>query len=87
MACLASSALTAVQDSRSLRPGEAVLVYAFKTGLAGCLSTVSSFVAEGTVLQKLYPHHAKGYHYLFGTLVFASVFSLIVYISIVRTTS
>ena len=84
-ACLVSVVLSALEDSQRLVTGnEAVLAFALKAGLAGCMSTVSSYAAEGSSLQKLYPHHAKGYNYLLGTLVVTFSTGLALYSPIVR---
>jgi fluoride ion exporter CrcB/FEX len=61
-ACLVSSVLTAIEDSsqRFDTNIDETLSFALKAGFTGCLSTVSTYVAEGVSLQKMYPHHAKG---------------------------
>jgi fluoride ion exporter CrcB/FEX len=87
MASIISAAVAGVTDSGRVE-GDTVLeaiLYAIKTGFAGSLSTVSSFVAEGYTLQTTYPHHAKPYYYMVGSLVAACAFSLVVYAPLVRT--
>jgi fluoride ion exporter CrcB/FEX len=56
---------------------------AIKTGFAGCMSTVSTFVVEANVLQKSFPHHAKAHYYMVGTLTLACIVGLIIYIPFV----
>jgi len=58
-------------------------VAAVKTGFAGSMSTVSTFVVEGWKIEKTYGHHAKGYYYTLGSLISACFLGLIVYCPIV----
>jgi len=64
--------------------GGAILA-GIKTGFAGSLSTVSTFVTEGDRLRKTYPHHAKHYYYLTGSLAIASLIGLIVFVPMALT--
>lgn len=50
-----------------------------KTGFAGCLSTVSTFVDEIDSLSCKYPLHAKPYIYAVGTVLSACLSSLCIY--------
>jgi fluoride ion exporter CrcB/FEX len=55
------------------------LVVGMKTGLAGSLSTVSSFVKESVNLATIHPTHAKAYLYSGGTTIIAMLLGLAVY--------
>lgn len=55
------------------------LVVGMKTGVAGSLSTVSSFAKETVNLATVYPTHAKAYIYSTGTLTASMLIGLIIY--------
>jgi len=61
------------------------LVVGMKTGLAGSLSTVSSFAKETVDLATIHPTHAKAYIYSGGTIVVAMFLGLIIYSPIMRS--
>lgn len=52
---------------------------AMKTGFAGSLSTVSTFVAETEGLLRVLPQHLWGYYYSFGSLLLACIVGIIFY--------
>ena len=66
--------------SSALQEGWSTLIVfsAIQTGLAGCMSTVSTFVVEALTIQKSFPHHAKACYYMFGTLIVTCVVANIV---------
>jgi len=57
---------------------------ALKTGFAGCLSTVSTFVTEIEKEVEKHPHVGRGYIYGFFSLFLACLLGLCVYIPLVR---
>ena len=57
---------------------------AIKTGFAGCLSTVSTFISEVDGLFEKYPNEPKGYIYGFLSIGFASIISLCIYAPLLR---
>jgi len=61
------------------------LLAAVKTGFAGSLSTVSTFVAEVHSLNTKYPHRAVGFVYAFGSLFLACIIGLMIYIPAVKS--
>ena len=83
-ACIISATASGIDDSSRV-VNSTVLLYGIKIGFAGSLSTVSSFVAEGNVMQSTYPHHAKAYYYMVGSLLVACAFGLVFYSSLART--
>ena len=60
------------------------LMVGMKTGLAGSLSTVSSFVKEVANLGTIHPTHAKSYIYTGATLLGGMFLGLILYSPIIR---
>jgi len=58
-----------------------LLLSAIKVGLAGCLSTVSTFVAETNGLLSS-PYKMPAYLYSFGSLVAAGVLGIVIYFAI-----
>ena len=56
-----------------------VFVAALKSGFAGSLSTVSTFVVESVALLQSLPQHAFGYYYSVGTIVSAALLGIICY--------
>ena len=60
------------------------LLGALKTGFAGSLSTVSTFVSEIDKLMELHTKQPKGYLYAFVSLSAACLISLCIYIPLVR---
>lgn len=56
-----------------------ISLMAVKTGMAGSLSTVSSFVAEVDQLMKSFPMHIWGYIYATGTILTACILCLAIY--------
>jgi len=55
-----------------------------KTGFAGCLSTVSTFVKETAYLSERYRDKTRAYLYCIGTILVCSSLSVLVYSPIVR---
>ena len=86
IASTVSAAMQGMVDSPSWDLGDwsEHVVNAIKTGSAGNMSTVSTFVAEGSMLQRSFPQHAKAYYYLLGTLAITCAFGLLVYSPMVR---
>ena len=80
------SAMTAGLSDSSLDFDQMTLhvLSATKTGFAGSLSTVSTFVVEGSMLQKSFPHHSKAHLYMAVTLVSNCIAGLIIYDSLAR---
>lgn len=81
LGCLVSAlmvALPIVIDVEKYFGG--VFLASLKGGLAGCLSTVSTFVAETVVLMNALPQHYYGYYYSIGTIVLACMVGVISYV-------
>jgi fluoride ion exporter CrcB/FEX len=62
----------------------AAILSAIRVGGAGSLSTVSTFAKELVDIAQHFPHQAKAYYYGLVSIASALVFSLIIYIPIVR---
>ncbi|CAB9520442.1 expressed unknown protein [Seminavis robusta] len=60
-------------------PWVIALVVGMKTGLAGALSTVSSFVKESVNLASMHPTHAKAYIYSATTISCAMLLGITIY--------
>ncbi|KAK9831415.1 hypothetical protein WJX81_002965 [Elliptochloris bilobata] len=56
-----------------------VVMYAVRTGFAGALSTVSTYVAETHAQLKLVPESLHGYEYSFGSLLAGLLLGVVVY--------
>ena len=86
VASMVSAAMQGIDDStRAIDSNVLAVLYAIKTGFAGSMSTVSTFVAEGHQLQATYPHHAKAFYYMIGSLLMACGFGLVFYSPLART--
>jgi len=57
---------------------------AIRTGFAGSLSTVSTFVKEFIDLNNIHQHHGKAYNYALITILTSALLCLTIYSSIVR---
>jgi fluoride ion exporter CrcB/FEX len=62
------------------------LLVGMKAGVAGSLSTVSSFAKETVNLATSYPNHAKSYIYSTGTIIVSMLLGLAIYSPMVRNT-
>eukprot|EP00816_Leptocylindrus_hargravesii_P007457 CAMPEP_0196807868 /NCGR_PEP_ID=MMETSP1362-20130617/7852_1 /TAXON_ID=163516 /ORGANISM="Leptocylindrus danicus, Strain CCMP1856" /LENGTH=522 /DNA_ID=CAMNT_0042181961 /DNA_START=363 /DNA_END=1931 /DNA_ORIENTATION=+ len=84
-ASLISISVTVVLDqfSNDLPYWGVISLVAVKTGLAGSLSTVSSFVAEIDQLLKSFPMHIWGYIYATGTIFLACILCVTIYAPVI----
>jgi len=60
------------------------LLQSSKTGFAGCLSTVSTFINEIDALTIRFPKQAKSYKYAYGTIFTSCIISICIYSSLIR---
>ena len=74
------SALVVALNIKDTRRLSTLWLSAIKGGFAGCLSTVSSFVAEVEGLSRALPQHAWTYYYALGSLSLACVLGICSYI-------
>ena len=74
------SALAAALALQTTDPTFIMWERAIKTGVAGSLSTVSTYVAETSCLLQALPRHAWGYYYSIGSLVLACCFGVVSYV-------
>jgi fluoride ion exporter CrcB/FEX len=80
LACILSSGLAAANlIIPPSFPLAHVFISALKSGFAGSLSTVSTFVVESAALLQSLPQHALGYYYSVGTIVSAALLGIICY--------
>lgn len=80
LACILSSGLAAANlIIPPSFPLAHVFISALKSGFAGSLSTVSTFVVESAALLQSVPQHALGYYYSVGTIVSAALLGIICY--------
>jgi fluoride ion exporter CrcB/FEX len=81
LACIVSSLMAAaalkIPQSSELAHD---IVAAIKSGFAGSLSTVSTFVVESVSLLQSLPQCAVGYYYSVGTLVSAALLGVVCYV-------
>jgi fluoride ion exporter CrcB/FEX len=76
--------ISAVALSLNLKPDSdpwnALVLFAVKTGFAGSLSTVGTFVVEGHKLQTVqYPFHVRGLCYMGGSVAVAGLLSALLF--------
>jgi fluoride ion exporter CrcB/FEX len=71
-----AAALTLGTSNPAIKMWEA----AVKTGFAGSLSTVSTYIAETEGLLRALPRHAWGYYYSFGSILLACLVGIIFYL-------
>ena len=84
VACVVSALLLGIgsqyhADSQSDRVWAAAIIGAIRSGFAGSLSTVSTFVKEIVDLKRNYQDHAKCYYYALTTIIASWCLSWIVY--------
>jgi len=64
----------------SIDPTVRLWEFAIKTGFAGSLSTMSTYVSETAALNKALPQHAWGYYYAIGTLILSCTLGVVSYV-------